>query len=209
MPAGKPNCFGFWKRKLSFELVVRDQFRRCSVIAATNQPLQELISAKRFREDLFFRLNVVSLTLPPLSHRGDDVMELAEHFLVDFCRQIGRAVPTFAASARDAMLSHDWPGNVRELRNTVERICYLTTTDVVEASDLMMSPSATRASTVSPTMDDVDGNLNSATREFQIQHIERLIASCGGNMTEAAGKLGLHRSNLYRKMRQLGMPTSS
>ncbi|HBE63813.1 MAG TPA: sigma-54-dependent Fis family transcriptional regulator [Rhodopirellula baltica] len=179
------------------------------VIAATNQPLQELISAKRFREDLFFRLNVVSLTLPPLSHRGDDVMELAEHFLVDFCRQIGRAVPTFAASARDAMLSHDWPGNVRELRNTVERICYLTTTDVVEASDLMMSPSATRASTVSPTMDDVDGNLNSATREFQIQHIERLIASCGGNMTEAAGKLGLHRSNLYRKMRQLGMPTSS
>ncbi|MEO9590646.1 sigma-54-dependent Fis family transcriptional regulator [Rhodopirellula bahusiensis] len=179
------------------------------VIAATNQPLQELISAKRFREDLFFRLNVVSLTLPPLSHRGDDVMELAEHFLADFCRQIGRAVPTFAASARDAMLSHDWPGNVRELRNTVERICYLTTTDVVESSDLMMSPSTTRKSVDMPMLDDADGNLNSATREFQVQHIERLIASCGGNMTEAAGKLGLHRSNLYRKMRQLGMPTSS
>ncbi|MFG0266777.1 MAG: helix-turn-helix domain-containing protein, partial [Rhodopirellula sp. JB055] len=69
-------------------------------------------------------------------------------------------------------------------------------------------PSATRAVAATPSMDNEDGNLNSATREFQIQHIERLIASCGGNMTEAAGKLGLHRSNLYRKMRQLGMPTS-
>ncbi|MCC9654356.1 sigma-54-dependent Fis family transcriptional regulator [Rhodopirellula halodulae] len=179
------------------------------VIAATNQPLQQLIEAKKFREDLFFRLNVVSLTLPSLSQRGDDVMELANHFLEDFCRQIGRTMPTFSEDARRAMLSHDWPGNVRELRNTIERVCYLTSGDVIRSEDLMMTPSVNRPSADTGWAEDADGNLNHATRAFQIQHIERLIASCGGNMTEAAGKLGLHRSNLYRKMRQLGMPTSN
>ena len=84
------------------------------VIAATNQPLEEMIVEKRFREDLYFRLNVVNLSLPPLSQRGDDILLLANHFLEQFCYQIGRSVPVFQSSARGALQSHSWPGNIRE-----------------------------------------------------------------------------------------------
>ncbi|WP_261367585.1 sigma-54-dependent Fis family transcriptional regulator [Aporhodopirellula aestuarii] len=183
------------------------------VIAATNQPLQDLIAAKRFREDLFFRLNVVSLTLPPLASRGSDVLMLAEHFLERFCRQIGRVVPRFDETSRRAMIMHPWPGNVRELRNTIERVCYLTSGDLIHEEDLMLRPiegalPSFPATTMRNSMGGTIINLNEATREFQIAHIEAAIMACGGNMTEAASKLGLHRSNLYRKMRQLGMSTS-
>lgn len=176
------------------------------VIAATNQPLEDLITQRRFREDLFFRLNVVSLTLPPLSQRGSDVMLLANHFLQHFCYQIGRQVPRWTADAQAMMQSHHWPGNIRELRNTIERVCYLTTEDVVDVDDLMLTGGGTRP-TGTP-QSDLPVELSEATRIFQVEHIERAIESSGGNMTDAAVRLGLHRSNLYRKMRQLGMPTS-
>ncbi|MEM8666962.1 MAG: sigma-54-dependent Fis family transcriptional regulator [Planctomycetota bacterium] len=174
------------------------------VIAATNQPLEELIEQRRFREDLFFRLNVVKLTLPPLCQRGDDVLLLADRFLQDFCYQIGRTVPVFDSHAKAALLSHHWPGNVRELRNTMERVCYLCNEDVIQVEDLMLNASVLKSTQVSP----IDGTLSDATREFQVRHIQSAIDACSGNMTDAAARLGLHRSNLYRKMRQLGMPTS-
>lgn len=177
------------------------------VVAATNQPLEELILEKKFREDLFFRLNVVPLTLPALSERGDDVLLLAEHFLQMFCYQIGRKVPAMEDSAKQTLLSHSWPGNIRELRNTIERVCYLCTEDVISAADLTLtgSPASRVAGGTSGALADA---LTDATRQFQIGHIDAAIAACGGNMTDAAARLGLHRSNLYRKMRQLGMPTS-
>ncbi len=177
------------------------------VIAATNQPLEELISQRRFREDLFFRLNVVSLTLPPLSQRGSDVMLLASHFLSQFCYQIGRQVPTFSPAALTVMQSHAWPGNIRELRNTIERVCYLSSGDIIEADDLMLTAGLTTRAVGTP-IGNLPIELSEATRIFQVEHIERAIASSGGNMTDAAANLGLHRSNLYRKMRQLGMSTS-
>lgn len=179
------------------------------VIAATNQPLEDLITQRRFREDLFFRLNVVSLTLPPLAHRGNDVMLLAKHFLQHFCYQIGRQVPQWTADAQSLMQSHPWPGNIRELRNTIERVCYLTTDDVIGVDDLMLTTGATRPATgAAGCGGGLPVELSEATRIFQVEHIERAIESSGGNMTDAAARLGLHRSNLYRKMRQLGMPTS-
>tara|TARA_R110002049_G_scaffold4601_5_gene32308 strand:+ start:436358 stop:438457 length:2100 start_codon:yes stop_codon:yes gene_type:complete len=194
------------------------------VIAATNQPLEQLIAEKRFREDLFFRLNVVSLTLPPLSQRGDDILLLAEHFLGIFCYQIGRQVPTLHPNARHALLSHPWRGNVRELRNTIERVCYLCNEDEIMDNDLMLNGATLAGIThhmpqnhSSETENRVDAgslqsnfpvSLSDATREFQMAHIDRAIAECNGNMTDAAARLGLHRSNLYRKMRQLGMQTS-
>ena len=194
------------------------------VIAATNQPLQQLIAEKRFREDLFFRLNVVSLTLPPLSQRGEDVLLLAEHFLGIFCYQIGRQIPALHPNARGALLSHSWPGNVRELRNTIERVCYLCNEDEIMENDLMLNGALSGVSShhlphskpegmesrpgerVAPA--SLPESLSDATREFQVAHIDRAIAQCNGNMTDAAARLGLHRSNLYRKMRQLGMQTS-
>ncbi len=179
------------------------------VIAATNQPLQELVTDKRFREDLFFRLNVVSLTLPPLSERGDDVINLADHFLEQFCHQIGRRVPEWTPDAIEKLRSHRWPGNVRELRNTIERVCYLSSGDQIDVGDLMLSDPLPRVDgTPAPSVEQGAVQLNEATRRFQVGHIDRAIDACQGNMTDAAARLGLHRSNLYRKMRQLGMSTS-
>ena len=176
------------------------------VIAATNQPLEELIRQKRFREDLYFRLNVVNLSLPPLAERGDDVLVLAEHFLSEFCYQIGRQVPRLLPDAKAALRSHDWPGNIRELRNTIERVCYLCSDDQISADDLTLTSSIAAAGTAARP--SYHGTLSDATHDFQVDHIQQAIDACEGNMTEAAARLGLHRSNLYRKMRQLGMPTS-
>ncbi|MEM9646397.1 MAG: sigma-54-dependent Fis family transcriptional regulator, partial [Planctomycetota bacterium] len=203
------------------------------VIAATNQPLERLIQTKVFREDLFFRLNVVPLRLPALNERGEDILVLAEHFLDEFRMEIGRADLALSQAAKRRLMQHPWPGNVRELRNTMERVCYLTSGSLIEPDDLMLqtlslstersrqAPNAMEPSTANldgrDGFDAVDENervfridqpLTDATKEFQIQHITRAIDAAGGNMTLAAEKLGLHRSNLYRKMRQLGMPTS-
>jgi Nif-specific regulatory protein len=172
------------------------------VIAATNQDLAEMVRQKKFREDLYFRLNVVTLQLPPLRERGDDVILLAEHFLADFSRKARRRPPKLTAAARKRLVQHTWPGNVRELRNLMERIAYLTTGDTIEAEDLafILSPRAEGAGLL-----QFDGPLTDATHDFQVEYIKRAIERSRGNMTDAAELLGLHRSNLYRKMRQLGM----
>jgi transcriptional regulator with GAF, ATPase, and Fis domain len=180
------------------------------VIAATNQPLGELIIQKRFREDLYFRLNVVSLSLPDLAERDDDVLLLAEHFLRHFCYQIGRQVPQLSDSAKTALLSHAWPGNVRELRNTIERVCYLSSESEISAADLELrggGRGSSKASSSSTAALELPSSLTESTRLFQINHIRAAIEKSGGNMTEAAARLELHRSNLYRKMKQLGMQT--
>ena len=106
------------------------------VIAATNQNLAELVRQKRFREDLYFRLNVVTLTLPSLRERGEDVLVLAEHFLQQFGEKIGRRAMSLSKRAMERLRAHAWPGNVRELRNMMERVAYLAANPVVEESDL-------------------------------------------------------------------------
>jgi Nif-specific regulatory protein len=173
------------------------------VFAATNQNLVEMVRAKRFREDLYFRLNVVTLELPPLRDRGDDVLLLAEHFLREFCAKARRRMPKFTAAARKRLLGHSWPGNVRELRNLTERLAYLSPDDTIDADDLafIFSPTADAA-----TLFPLDLSLADATKRFQTQFIKQQIEATRGNMTDAAQRLGLHRSNLYRKMRQLDLP---
>jgi DNA-binding NtrC family response regulator len=172
------------------------------VIAATNQNLAEMVREKRFREDLYFRLNVVTLDLPALRQRGEDIIVLAEHFLANFCIKARRKPPKFSAAAKKRLLGHAWPGNVRELRNLMERLAYLSSGDKVDAEDLafILSPDAE-----GPAMFSWDLPLADATKSFQVEYIKKLIEQSRGNMTEAAKRLGLHRSNLYRKMRQLDM----
>jgi Nif-specific regulatory protein len=172
------------------------------VLAATNQKLAELVRARRFREDLYFRLNVVSLELPPLRDRGDDIILLAEHFLREFSRRAGRRPPKFTAAARKRLESHTWPGNVRELRNLMERLAYLSSGDRIEPEDLafILSPAAG-----TPSIIDAGLTLNDATHHFQENYIKQTIERARGNVSQAAKNLGVHRSNLYRKMRQLGM----
>ena len=174
------------------------------VIAATNQNLSEMVRQRQFREDLYFRLNVVTLELPPLRDRGDDIVLLADHFLRDFCGKAGRKMPKLMASAKKRLRAHNWPGNIRELRNLMERLAYLTNEEKIEAEELefILSPRAAGPSSIA---DDLP--LADATGAFQQQYINRAIERSGTNMSEAAARLGLHRSNLYRKMRQLGMGT--
>lgn len=178
------------------------------VIAATNQPLAKLIAQKKFREDLFFRLNVVSLELPPLRERGDDILLLAEHFLKQFSLQIGRQPPQLTADARKTLMRHRWSGNIRELRNLMERVSYLCPGDQLHPEDLALTaiPSPVDETSDQAFQDNgVAVTLNEATRRFQVGQIRKAIEACQGNVTDAAARLGLHRSNLYRKMRQVGM----
>ena len=177
------------------------------MVAATNQNLAEMVRQKRFREDLYFRLNVVTIELPSLRDRGDDIVLLAEYFLDDFCKKARRKPPEFSPAARRRLLQHPWPGNVRELRNLMERLAFLSSGDRVEAEDLAftLSPHTQNQSTDRSGPAAADQTLVEATADFQIEYIEAAIAQAAGNVSQAAAKLGLHRSNLYRKMRQLGM----
>jgi Nif-specific regulatory protein len=173
------------------------------IIAATNQDLARLVREKRFREDLYFRLNVVTINLPPLRERGQDIGVLAQHFLQQFAHQIGRKAPVLSESAHRRLMTHSWPGNVRELRNLMERVSYLTHTDVVEETDLAFVLSPGSSSDVGSVPSNMP--LSDATDVFQRQYIQRHIDLAGGNLAGAAKQLGMHRSNLYRKMTQLGM----
>ncbi len=173
------------------------------VVAATNRDLTREVKEGKFRQDLFYRLNVVTVLLPPLRERGEDVLLLARHFLERFCAKIGRSVPELSPDAQQALLQHSWPGNVRELRNMMERLAYLFTGDVIRRGDLGLPADEEEA--CAATGVPLGLPLSEATRQFQIQYIEQTIQQCQGRMVDVARRLGLHRSNLYRKMRQLGM----
>ena len=173
------------------------------VVAATNQNLSALISEKKFRQDLYFRLNVVEIQLPSLRDRGDDVILLAEHFFSQFCAKARRKLPEITAAAKKQLLRHNWPGNIRELRNMMERLAYLTEGAKIDATDLAFVSSPQSEDSAIP----LDLPLTDATKAFQVDYIQRHIKRTGGNMSEAAERMGLHRSNLYRKMKQLDMST--
>jgi transcriptional regulator with GAF, ATPase, and Fis domain len=171
------------------------------VIAATNVNLAAAVREKKFREDLYYRLSVVALELPPLRDRPEDVLPLAEYFLEKFCVQAGRRPLAISAQARARVQAHAWPGNIRELRNLMERVAFLCPRDKVEVDDLafILSPERDTA------LEGTNLGLSEATDRFQQEYIRKMSKRVKGNMTEAARLLGLHRSNLYRKMRQLGM----
>jgi Nif-specific regulatory protein len=172
------------------------------IVAATNRNLAEAVRAGRFRQDLYYRLTVVTMELPPLRQRREDILPLAEFFLEQFSRDAGRPRLQFSPEARQRLQQHDWPGNIRELRNLIERVAFLSPHDRVEASDLVFI--------LGPGHQETPGAfsglpLAEATRAFERQHIAQAIERAGKNMSEAARLLGVHRTNLYRKMKTLGM----
>ena len=172
------------------------------IVAATNSNLAEAVREKRFREDLYYRISVVTLDLPPLRDRPEDILLLAEHFLKRFAGQARRPAMQLTGDARRRLQAHAWPGNIRELRNLMERVAFLAANDRVDVDDLafILSPEQDGS-----TLFSLDLGLDNATREFQKDFIRRGIKQVGSNMTDAARLLGLHRSNLYRKMKQLKM----
>jgi DNA-binding NtrC family response regulator len=162
------------------------------VIAATNKDLGAPVARGAFREDLFYRLHVVTIDLPPLRDRGDDVLLLAQYFLGRFSTQAGRAVPRLTDRAIEALRAYSWPGNVRELQNLLQRLIILTDGDELDATAL---PAAMRFSVPR------ERALNRTLAEIEREHIEAVLASVGGNKTRAAEILGINRKSLREKLK--------
>jgi len=178
------------------------------VLAATNKDLQAEIRAGRFREDLYFRLNVIPIFVPPLRDRQEDIPLLADHFMAEFAREYGRRAKTFDAGARSALQRYPWPGNVRELRNVIERLMIMVPGDAISSSDLgFLDPSGIGR----PAGDDISAerlSLHEARDRFERDLILRTLAEQQGNMSRTAEVLGVERSNLYRKMKAFGIAPS-
>src|SRR6478735_1884597 len=174
------------------------------VLAATNKDLPAEIRAGRFREDLYFRLNVVPIFVPSLRERQDDVRLLAEHFMAILAREYGRRVKTFDAPAVAALKAYDWPGNVRELRNVVERLIIMVPGDVITGRDLSFLEGDVGAQRV-PERSAAVTPLHEARDRFERDYILRVLAANDGNMSRTAEVLGVERSNLYKKMRGFGV----
>jgi two-component system nitrogen regulation response regulator NtrX len=171
------------------------------VLAATNKDLLTEIEAGRFREDLFYRLNVVPIEVPPLRSRPDDIRALAEHYLDRFSRV--RGSKTFAPEALRLLCEYDWPGNVRELRNLMERLALLSSGFVLDEAAVEEALRGGRG--LRRRVEPVGRTLREAREEFERAYIARTLTSVGNNVTRAAQVLGLERSNFYRKLRQLGL----
>ena len=184
------------------------------VVAATNKDLQEEIRAGRFREDLYFRLNVVPIFVPPLRDRGDDVPRLAEHFMATLAGEYGRRIKRFAPEAMSRLQQHAWPGNVRELHNVVERLLIMVGGDVITLQDVGFigdgpagpatvggpgAPAGTGGATIP---------LAEARDRFERDYILQVLAAHQGNISRTADTLGVERSNLYKKMRAFGIAPS-
>lgn len=172
------------------------------LIAATNRNLEEAIRTGAFRQDLYYRLNVISLTLPPLRDRREDIPLLANHFVVKFSKKCKRLVSGISPEAHNCLMTYDWPGNVREMENAIERAVVLGNTDVLLADDL---PEALWAN--NPQPHDPTG-YHDALIEMKKQLIRRTLEQCKGNYTEAAKLLRLHPTNLHRLVRNLGLRES-
>ncbi len=172
------------------------------VIAATNQDLTIAVDSGRFRADLYHRLHVVPIQLPPLRDRLEDLAPLAEHFALTFEKRHGRRIQLTAA-ALEAMAVYSWPGNVRELRNIVERLVILGEAGPVDAGT--MHPLLPEPRSTDPAGSAAVTDFREAVRRFEHRHITRVLAATNGVVAEAARQLGLERSYLYKKMRDLGI----
>jgi len=170
------------------------------IVAATNKNLEELVAEKKFREDLFYRLNVVSIHLPSLRERPDDIPLLADHFLRKFAAQNNKPVCRISPEAMDILNRYGWPGNVRELENVIERTATLTSTNLILPEDLP------RRLHLEPAQIDM-GSLPSRIplSELEKLYIQKVLEETGGNKKRAADILGIDRRTLYRMANRLGL----
>ena len=174
------------------------------VIAATNKKLEDEIGRNAFREDLFYRLNVIPFYVPALRERIEDMPILAAHFLEEFCEAYGKKPKEFTAPAMEVLLSYTWPGNVRELKNLVERLVIMSPAQKIEPHHL--PPELFRGASKSPQKPYE--SLQEARSAYEREFVLRKLEENRWNMTKAAEALGLERSHLYRKMRSLGIAPS-
>jgi two-component system nitrogen regulation response regulator NtrX len=178
------------------------------VISASNQDLHERVRENRFREDLYFRIAVVPITVPPLRDRREDVPLLVEHFAGSVSREAGVRSKKFTTAAMAALAAYGYPGNVRELRNIVERLLIMSPGSTIDAEHVRPVvagvPAGGAGGDRADTIVDNGRRLADAVRDFERKEIEAALAAEGGSMTQAAARLGLERSHLYKKMKRLG-----
>jgi two-component system response regulator HydG len=165
------------------------------ILASTNKDLLSLVQKGKFREDLFFRLNVITIEIPPLRERGGDNLLLTQHFVTKFSRELGKPTPRFSDSALQVLRNYHWPGNVRELENVIQRLVLMTDGEWIEVPDLpsLMRFSALRQSGPYHTL-----------AEIEAEYIRTVLASVGGNKTRAAEILGIDRKTLREKLSKIG-----
>jgi len=175
------------------------------VVAATNQDLATATSEGRFREDLYYRLAVVEVHLPPLRERGTDIRRLALHFGAWFAARHGKPIHSMAESALSRLEGAPWPGNVRELRNVMDRAVLLAQGDVLRAGDLRLGRAAPRSSPRGEGADAVGYAPDLSLNAVEADHIKRVLAALDGHMARAAESLGIHRNTLSRKMKAYGI----
>ncbi len=172
------------------------------LLAATNKNLEEAIEAAEFRQDLYYRLNVVSLEMPPLRERREDIMLLANYFANKYGAKCNRKLHGFSAEARACLTAYDWPGNVRELENAIERAVVLGTTDLILPEDL---PEGLLERATTPALPQSRTGYHEAVVQTKKQIILRAIEEANGNYTEAAKLLGVHPNYLHRLIRNLNL----
>jgi DNA-binding NtrC family response regulator len=172
------------------------------IICATNADLETAVAEGRFRRDLYYRINVIPVIIPPLRDRSDDILPLAQRFVHEFSEAFERVVHGFTPAAEQALLNHSWPGNVRELRNRVERAVALSQTPRLSVGALFLSETT-----------EADGGPPATLAEVrdraERQHIRAVVADVDNRIEEAAKRLGVSRSTLFDKMRRLGIRSDS
>ncbi len=178
------------------------------ILAATNRDLEKAVVEGRFRQDLYYRLNVVALHMPPLRERVNDIPLLAQHFLRQYSRKNRKTVRGFTPLAMDMLLKYNWPGNVRELENAVERAIILLTGDLISEKELPLS--VTRSYQGTP---DTPGEIREAPSTKPLRSLDEIekeailaaLEAAGGNKSEAARRLGINRKTLHKKLRSYGV----
>ncbi len=183
---------------------VREQKVNVRIVAATHRPLEKLVEERRFRADLYYRLRVVQLVLPPLRERGADILLLTQHFLQHHAQRYGMVTPALAESAGQALLQHPWPGNVRELRNVLEQAVLLHPGAMVEAEHLALSPPRGRAA-VSPADAAPAAMAEGSLPEIERRALLQALESNAWNVSRAARVLGISRDTLRYRMEKFGL----
>jgi two-component system, NtrC family, response regulator AtoC len=171
------------------------------ILASTNRNLRDLIQDGRFREDLFYRLNVIPLVIPPLRDRPDDIVPLCRHFLALYGKKLGRPAQSLSPDALKAVQHHAWPGNVRELENVIERAVTLSTSPVISAEEFRTIFSLGSTTGPDPAVSPASRTVQGAEKET----IVRALNDAQGNQTKAAETLGMARNTLWRKMKKYGI----
>lgn len=175
--------------------ILRSDFR---VICATNQNLEALIEKQKFRKDLFYRLNVIPIEIPPLRERRDDIIPIARHLIRKMTREAELAEIKIEKAAEQELKNHEWPGNVRELSNVLERAMYASENNMIYKGDLPFSMAFSNKKALEPTR----ASLKNARNQAQIRAIYQALAKTGYNKVKAARLLGIHRTLLYKKMKE-------